>query len=87
MIWILQKYFCSLTKIINNGVRPKFISFETDLYQEKIDYSLLAYNFLKPYGYKIAVSDVYSSLKKIKFLKLGLWLAQLILKVLVTQNG
>ena len=58
--------FAVLQKIINDGVRPKFISFETDLYQEKIDYSLLAYNFLKPYGYKIAVSDVYSSLKKNK---------------------
>ena len=58
--------FAALQKIINDGVRPKFISFETDLYQEKIDYSLLAYNFLKPYGYKIAVSDVYSSLKKNK---------------------
>jgi hypothetical protein len=58
--------FAALQKIINDGVRPKFISFETDFYQEKIDYSLLAYNFLKPFGYKIAVSDVYSNLKKKK---------------------
>ena len=58
--------FEALKKILIDGVRPKFISFETDLYQENIDYSLLAYNFIKPYGYKIAVSDVYSNLKKNK---------------------
>ena len=61
-----ENTFLALKKIINDGVKPKFIAFETDRYREKIDYSLLAYDFLKPHGYKIAVSDVYSGLKKTK---------------------
>ena len=34
--------------------------------REKIDYSNLAYNFLRPYGYKIGVKNVFSNLKKNK---------------------
>ena len=56
----------ALKKVLNDGVRPKYIAFETDHYREKIDYSNLAHNFLKPYGYKIGVKDVYSNLKKKK---------------------
>ena len=52
--------------MINSGIRPKYISFETDYYREKINYSNLAYNFLKPHGYKIAVKNVYSNFKKNK---------------------
>ena len=62
----------ALKKVLNDGVRPKYIAFETDYYREKIDYSSLAYNFLKFYGYKIGVKNVYSNLKKKKFLKHGL---------------
>ena len=58
--------FLALKKIINDGVRPKYIAFETDYYREKIDYSNIAYNFLRPYGYKIGVKNVYSNLKKNK---------------------
>jgi len=61
-----EKTFQALKKIINEGIRPKYIAFETDYYREKINYSSLAYDFLKPYGYKIAVKNVYSNLKKNK---------------------
>ena len=61
-----EKTFYALKKIISDGVRPNLITFETDLYREKKDYSLLAYDFLKPHGYKYAVKNVYSNLKKAK---------------------
>jgi len=61
-----EKTFYALKKVISDDVRPNLITFETDLYREKNDYSLLAYDFLKPYGYKYAVKNVYSSLKKKK---------------------
>ena len=61
-----EKTFQALKKIIKDGIRPKYISFETDLYREKINYSILAFDFLKPYGYKIAIKNVYSNLKKNK---------------------
>tara|TARA_B100001057_G_scaffold331564_1_gene331890 strand:+ start:309 stop:941 length:633 start_codon:yes stop_codon:yes gene_type:complete len=61
-----EKTFYALKKVISDDVRPNLITFETDLYREKKDYSLLAYDFLKPYGYKYAVKNVYSSLKKKK---------------------
>ena len=56
----------ALKKVLIDGVRPKYIAFETDFYREKIDYSNLAYNFLKPYGYKIGVKNVFPNLKKKK---------------------
>ena len=58
--------FLALKKVLIDGVRPKYIAFETDYYKEKIDYSNLALNFLKPYGYKIGVKNVFSNLKKKK---------------------
>ncbi len=61
-----EKTFLALKKIINDGIKPKYISFETDYYREKIDYSSLAHKFLKPHGYKIGVKNVYSNLKKNK---------------------
>ena len=61
-----EKTFLALKKIINDGIRPKYIAFETDYYREKINYSNLAYDFLSPYGYKIGVKNVYSNLKKNK---------------------
>ena len=61
-----EKTFYALKKIISDDVRPNLITFETDLYCEKIDYSLLAYNFLKPHGYKYGVKNVYSNLNKKK---------------------
>ena len=61
-----EKTFYALKKIIYDDVRPNLITFETDLYREKKNYSLLAYNFLKPYGYKYAITNVYSKLKKKK---------------------
>ena len=61
-----ENTFLALKKLINDGVRPKYIAFETDLYREKINYSNLAYEFLRPYGYKIGVKNVYSNLKKNK---------------------
>ena len=61
-----ENTFLALKKLINDGVRPKYIAFETDFYREKINYSNLAYEFLRPYGYKIGVKNVYSNLKKNK---------------------
>ena len=58
--------FLALKKVIEDGVRPNYIAFETDYYREKIDYSDLAFKFLIPYGYKIGVKNVYSNLKKNK---------------------
>ena len=61
-----EQTFLALKKVLRDGVRPKLITFETDSYREKIDYSSLANSFLKTYGYSIAVTNVYSSLKKNK---------------------
>lgn len=61
-----EKTLMALKKVILDGIRPKLICFETDFYREKKDYSLLAYNFLEPYNYKIGVKNVYSNLKKNK---------------------
>ncbi|MDA8791313.1 hypothetical protein N9M93_03095 [Candidatus Pelagibacter bacterium] len=61
-----EKTLMALKKVILDGIKPKLICFETDFYREKKDYSLLAYNFLKPYNYKIGVKNVYSNLKKNK---------------------
>ena len=61
-----QQTFLALKKVIMDGVRPKYIAFETDFYRENINYSSLAYTFLKTYDYSIAVSNVYSNLKKNK---------------------
>ena len=60
------KTFEALKKVINDGIKPKLIAFETDKYKEKIDYEKLANDFLFPKDYKIAVSDVYSELKRKK---------------------
>jgi hypothetical protein len=67
-----EKTFLALRKVINDGIKPKYIAFETDYYKNKEDYCLIAYNFLKPLGYKIAIKNVCSNLKKKKFLKHGL---------------
>jgi len=61
-----EKTFLALKKVINDGIRPKYIAFETDYYKEKKDYRLIAYNFLRPFGYKIAIKNVCSNFKKKK---------------------
>ena len=61
-----ENTFLALKKVLIDGIRPKYIAFETDYYREKIDYSNLALNFLKPYGYKVGVKNVFSNLKKNK---------------------
>tara|TARA_B100000787_G_scaffold169296_1_gene160109 strand:+ start:1531 stop:2148 length:618 start_codon:yes stop_codon:yes gene_type:complete len=61
-----EKTFAALQKVINDGIRPKYIAFETDQYNSEINYSELAELFLKPYNYKIGVKNVYSKLKKNK---------------------
>ena len=67
----------ALKKVLTDGVRPKYIAFETDFYREKINYSNLAYNFLKPYGYKIGVKNVFSKKKKKKIFET--WFVQEVL--------
>ena len=61
-----EKTFTALKKVINDGIKPKLIAFETDKYRESIDYEKLANDYLSPKDYRIAVSDVYSELKKKK---------------------
>ena len=61
-----EKTFLALKKVLNDGIRPKYIAFETDYYKEKKDYCIIAYNFLKPLGYKIAIKNVCSNFKKNK---------------------
>ena len=61
-----EKTFLALIKIINDGIRPKYIAFETDNYKEEKNYSDIAFNFLSQYGYKIAIKDVCSNYKKNK---------------------
>ena len=61
-----EKTFLALKKVLQDGISPKLITFETDFYREKINYSSLADTFLKNYGYSIAVTNVYSSLNKNK---------------------
>tara|TARA_B110000008_G_scaffold229946_1_gene232637 strand:+ start:872 stop:1486 length:615 start_codon:yes stop_codon:yes gene_type:complete len=58
--------FLVLKKVINDGIRPKFIAFETDYYQVSKDYANLAHSFLAPYDYQFAVKNVFSNLKKNK---------------------
>ena len=61
-----ENTFLALKKVINDGIRPKYIAFETDYYREKNNYSELAYEFLRHFDYKIGVKNVYSNLKKNK---------------------
>jgi hypothetical protein len=61
-----EKTFLALKKVINDGIRPKYIAFETDYYKEKKDYRIIAYNFLRPFGYNIAIKNVCSNFKKNK---------------------
>ena len=61
-----EKTFLALKKVLNDGIRPKYIAFETDYYKEKKDYCIIAYNFLKPLGYKVAIKNVCSNFKKNK---------------------
>ena len=62
-----KKTFAALQKVINDGLRPKYIAFETNLYNTKINYSELAELFLKPFNYNVGVKNVYSNLKKKNF--------------------
>ena len=77
-----ENTFIALKKVLNDGVKPKLIAFETDYYREKIDYSTLAYNFLKSYGYKIGVKNVYSNLKKKKIFETWFVIESLDLKTI-----
>ena len=52
--------FQALKKIIRSGINFDCITFEDDRYNENEPYDLYATNFLKSYGYKVAVSDVYT---------------------------
>ena len=65
-----SKTFLTLKKVINDGVRPKYIAFETDEYNSKVNYAKLAKLFLEPYGYKVGVKNVYSNFKKNKIFEI-----------------
>jgi hypothetical protein len=53
--------FSALQRVINLGVKFDCITFEHDQYANKtgVDYNLLATEFLKTHGYKVAVYDVH----------------------------
>lgn len=56
--------FDALQKVINDGITFDCITFEHDNYasvrrKELLDYDLLAREYLKPLGYKVAVENVY----------------------------
>ena len=65
-----SKTFLTLKKVINDGVRPKYIAFETDEYNSKVNYAKLAKLFLEPYGYKVGIKNVYSNFKKNKIFEI-----------------
>ena len=54
-----ENTFSALKRIIEQGITFDCITFEHDLYQAKQDFNVIAIDFLKHHGYKIAVSDVY----------------------------
>lgn len=56
--------FDALQKVINDGITFDCITFEHDNYasvrrKELLDYDLIAREYLKPLGYKVAVENVY----------------------------
>ena len=55
-----------LKKLIKLGLNFDFISFEHDKYNSGDKFEILSNEFLISSGYKIAVKDVYSRLKKNK---------------------
>ena len=60
------KTLLALKKLINDGIRPAYVAFETDQYKIDTNYSELARLFLEPHGYKVGVKNIYSNLKKNK---------------------
>lgn len=52
--------FDALKKVIQDGVEFECITFEDDRYNESESYNTYATDFLKDYGYKVAVKDVYT---------------------------
>jgi hypothetical protein len=54
-----ENTFAALKKIIEDGVTFDCITFEHDLYQSTSDVNIIAIEFLKSHGYKVAVTDVF----------------------------
>lgn len=52
--------FAALKRIIESGITFDCITFEHDRYHCDIDYHQIAEDFLKKYGYKSAVTEVYA---------------------------
>ena len=62
-----ENTFKALTKVINDGITFDVITFEHDRYNSKIDFDVIARNFLLDNGYKVAVNDVYHKNKNMIF--------------------
>lgn len=58
--------FSALKNIIESGITFDCITFEHDKYQFHEDYDIIARNFLKNYGYKVAVENVFVNVHKEK---------------------
>lgn len=56
--------FKALQRVISQGIEFDCITFEDDRYDEKDPYDQYAIDFLKGYGYKLAVKDVYTLKEK-----------------------
>lgn len=54
-----ENTFNALKRVIGQGVTFDIITFEHDRYQSEENYHEKAFDFLKEYGYKIAVYDVW----------------------------
>lgn len=59
-----QNTFNALKRIIEQGISADCITFEHDKYRNDIDFDPIVTNFLKDYGYKVAVQDVYRTRKQ-----------------------
>ena len=56
--------FLALKNIIEQGINFKCITFEHDKYRHDEDYDIIAREYLKTKGYKVAVYDIMSKKKK-----------------------
>ena len=67
-----ENTFKILKQIVNSNLSFDYISFEHDKYDIGDKYENLSFDFLNEHNYKIAIKNVYSRTKKIKFSKHGL---------------
>lgn len=59
-----QNTFDALKRVIEQGITADCVTFEHDKYRNDIDFDPIVTNFLRDYGYKVAVHDVYRTRKE-----------------------